>query len=106
MDILDKLGSNGKMIVLITTLSLLTISIILSISALAISLSNTPEKKSAAFENGDVILNTTKYKWRFTGSKDTGGLCFYATDDKGRETSKSCIEVKNNGLHLNNSPAT
>ena len=115
MDIIDKIGPNGKKIVLITTLSLLTISIILSISALSISLSSQPpqEKKSAVFENDDVILETGKYKWRFTESKD-GGLCFYATgNEDNKTTSKSCIDVKtvkstkkgvedNYILHLNN----
>ena len=106
MDIIDKIGPNGKMIVLITTLSLLIISVILSISALSISLSSHPEKKSAVFENDDVILETNKYKWRFIENID-GGLCFYATT-KGdnKTTSKSCIDVKNDRnnyiLHLNN----
>jgi hypothetical protein len=107
MDIIDKFGPNGKMIVLITTLSLLTISIILSISALAISLSNptntlSSNTSSAVFENDGIILDTKKYKWRFIESKGTGGLCFYATDPKGGETSKSCIEVDNRNLVLKN----
>jgi hypothetical protein len=109
MDIIDKFGPNGKMIVLITTLSLLTISIILSISALTISLSNpsntsSSNTSSAVFQNDGVILETTKYKWRFVSSKE-GGLCFYATygsNDRGK-TSKSCIDVnKNNDLQLIN----
>jgi len=104
MDIIDKFGPNGKMIVLITTLSLLTISIILSISALTISLSNPSNTSSAVFKNDGVILDTNKYKWRFVASKE-GGLCFhatYGTNDRGK-TSKSCIDVnKNNDLQLIN----
>jgi hypothetical protein len=116
MDILDKLGPNGKMIALITTLSLSLLSIILSICALVISDSanksnsanNTSpsantSKDSPVFQNDGIILDADKYKWKFSKSKNnTGGLCFYAIDQRGRETSKSCIEVQSNNLYLQN----